>query len=120
MSQLVGQFLTQLIFYLDHSPIRGQLQQEIVTGAHFIYESQLYSLLTIPMLTCCHLVQLQLRPIATDKVLEQQMGFFQFLLKLGSAFISILTKECQGTLKVAGGMLFIINVMLLQQLVKVR
>ena len=65
------------------------------------------------MLTCRYVLHIKYRSVFMHKVFKQHMSLLQFLLKLLTAFVGILSKDGHSALKFTSGELLHIDMIFL-------
>ncbi|MNH03042.1 hypothetical protein D3C79_622940 [compost metagenome] len=94
--------------------------QVLVTGLELVNQLLVQRGDAQPHFTGGHIVDMQLRAIARDEVLEQLVGDVQVFLEFFPALFRVFAKHRHGALVFAGSEHFKVDVMLFQQAVDVR
>ena len=91
----------------------------VIAGADGVNQVIFHGLRTIPCFAGGDGVDVQLRAVAADVVLEQVVGDGQLVAELLPVCVGIFTKKGQAALMLARGVFFVADAVLLQQFVEI-
>lgn len=108
------------VFFELHQLVAVQVSENVViAGADGVNQVIFHGLRTIPCFAGGDGVDVQLRAVAADVVLEQVVGDGQLVAELLPVCVGIFTKKGQAALMLTRGVFFVADAVLLQQFVEI-